>query len=781
MVPGSPTERPEAGRTSSSGQPRARRRWLSKAWTFCSGGGGKWSVACSVSFLAIVVILAMLSVLSSLGQVTTLRSRGESVEHTYQVLLSAANVQRLLNDAETGQRGFLLTGDVSYLAPYHLSLPALEAETRNLEALAAEIPDQAPRVQKIRDLIALKLRELERTVDIMRQAGPQEAVAIVAAGEGRAAMDLLRNELDAIVREEQRWLAAREARIPIADRSLRSLLITRAALLITFLVAAWLLNIAVMRRRAELARSRDLLATTLSSIGDGVIVTDPRGRVTFLNAEAERLTGWKSAEAAGRPLPEVFRIVNETTRLPVESPVDKVIRLGTVVGLANHTILIAKDGVETSIDDSAAPIRAVDCDEPMSGVVLVFRDFTQHKVMERQLLDHQKTLEIRVAERTAELESAHHRLRLADRMAAVGTLASGLAHDMKNVLLPLTLRLDAAQGSPGLTDEVRGDLAGIMALIEHLREMARNLSLFARDPEQEGTEGRSELAAWSSRVRGFIDVSVLENPRDRGRKLSIEWRIPHGLPPVRVATHRLTQAVLNLVHNSRDAILSTRPADGAEPGRIIVTAELEPSGDAVAVRVSDNGCGMDEDTQRRATELFFTTKDRDTTPGLVGSGLGLSLASAIAERCGGRLEIKSAVGAGTVVSLVLPIAPPETTALPGSAVTAATPAAALPSTGLARVDIEDVRRRAVVVGILRTLRYDIAASPIESRDPAESLWITDASAADPTRAESFLKAGPGRRVIALGGGPDWQRAGAVTLDASLPVSKLRDVLSEIKA
>ncbi len=133
------------------------------------------------------------------------------------------------------------------------------------------------------------------------------------------------------------------------------------------------------RTRAQEAEAREkqLLATTLASIGDGVIVTDPQGGVTSLNAEAERLTGWSSEEAAGHPLREIFRIINEDTRVTVENPVDKVLRLGTVVGLANHTLLIRKDGTEIPIDDSAAPIRQPG--SSLAGVVLVFRDFTEAK------------------------------------------------------------------------------------------------------------------------------------------------------------------------------------------------------------------------------------------------------------------------------------------------------------------------------------------------------------------------------------------------------------------
>jgi len=134
---------------------------------------------------------------------------------------------------------------------------------------------------------------------------------------------------------------------------------------------------AMHRANAETSRQKELLATTLASIGDGVIATDPVGRVVFLNAEAERLTGWQKAEAASQPLAQIFRIINEQTRQPAENPVEKVLRLGTVVGLANHTLLLRKDGVEIPIDDSAAPIRLPGC--PLLGTVLVFRDFSEQR------------------------------------------------------------------------------------------------------------------------------------------------------------------------------------------------------------------------------------------------------------------------------------------------------------------------------------------------------------------------------------------------------------------
>ena len=133
------------------------------------------------------------------------------------------------------------------------------------------------------------------------------------------------------------------------------------------------------RRHAEAAirEQRQLWRTTLASIGDAVIATDLERRVTFLNAVGEELTGWTAAEAQGRPLTDVFRIFNETTRQPVENPALRALKLGTIIGLANHTVLIARDGSERPIDDSAAPIR--DETGTINGAVLVFRDIAERR------------------------------------------------------------------------------------------------------------------------------------------------------------------------------------------------------------------------------------------------------------------------------------------------------------------------------------------------------------------------------------------------------------------
>jgi PAS domain S-box-containing protein len=147
------------------------------------------------------------------------------------------------------------------------------------------------------------------------------------------------------------------------------------------------------RRRAAtaIAEQGERLRTTLASIGDAVMATDPEGLITMMNGVAETLTGWKADEAAGLPLEAVFRIVNEETRRPVENPATRALREGLIVGLANHTVLIDKGGGERAIDDSAAPIR---CKEgKVVGCVLVFRDVTEQRRDEANLWRQASLLE----------------------------------------------------------------------------------------------------------------------------------------------------------------------------------------------------------------------------------------------------------------------------------------------------------------------------------------------------------------------------------------------------
>jgi len=217
------------------------------------------------------------------------------------------------------------------------------------------------------------------------------------------------------------------------------------------------------RAAAETERQRQLLSVTLASIGDAVSVTDTRGRIPFLNGEAERLTGWRGPAAVGQPLATVFRILNEQTRQPVTDPAQEVFRRGTVVGLANHTVLIAQDGREIPIDDSAAPVRQAD--GTLHGVVLVFRDVTER----RQALE---------ALHRYELLSAHSRdiilfMRRADgRLLEVNAAAASAYGYTHEELLARTIHDLRAPGTEPLTSAqmAQADTQGLLFETVHRRK-----------------------------------------------------------------------------------------------------------------------------------------------------------------------------------------------------------------------------------------------------------------------------------------------------------------------
>lgn len=163
------------------------------------------------------------------------------------------------------------------------------------------------------------------------------------------------------------------------------------------------------QRGDDLLESKNWLQTTLRSIGDAVIATDVRGYITFMNPVAEKLTGWEEKTAEGFPLESIFNIINEETRERTGNPAARVLKEGIIVGLANHTVLIAKDGTERPVDDSAAPIK--DDEGNIIGVVMVFRDVSERTEAQKALNRAYSELEVKVENRTAELVRVNKQLR----------------------------------------------------------------------------------------------------------------------------------------------------------------------------------------------------------------------------------------------------------------------------------------------------------------------------------------------------------------------------------
>jgi PAS domain S-box-containing protein len=266
-----------------------------------------------------------------------------------------------------------------------------------------------------------------------------------------------------------------------------------------------------LRRAATAATEREKLRVTLGSIGDAVAVTDAEGKVVSLNGVAQTLTGWLQEAAAGRPLEEVFVITNETTGLPVENPVARVLREGRVVGLANHTVLTARDGTRRPIDDSAAPIRAAD--GSIIGVVLVFRDVTEQRRAERELRQSE-------ARKGAILETALDCIITCDRdgnvlefnPAAERTFGycreDVVGKDMADLIVP-----------PALRERHRAGMAQVLAGGGG-RMLGRRIEMLAR--RADGTEFPVELAI--TRIPGDGPAQFTAYLRDIGDRVRAEAR-----------------------------------------------------------------------------------------------------------------------------------------------------------------------------------------------------------------------------------------------------------------
>jgi PAS domain S-box-containing protein len=315
---------------------------------------------------------------------------GEDLErgrHARDSLLSTMELISRLTDAETGQRGYLLTGADEYLIPYEKATVAIPGLLDRVTDAAGADPELLKDARLLRLYSQDKLTELADTVTIRREKGLEAVLETVRTDKGKVAMDSIRTVGTAMTDREFALLG--ERRSAVVDNAFRTFWLTVAGLA-GLLFAIVFLQRAVdrgIRARemllSDLEQAKQNLEVTLMSIGDGVIASDERGRITLMNSVAEALTGWTRQEAEGQPVDKVFHIVNEETRVVVESPVDKVLRTGVLAGLANHTVLIGRGGTEIAIDDSGAPIR--NPRNQVLGVVLVFRDIRKRREQESQI------------------------------------------------------------------------------------------------------------------------------------------------------------------------------------------------------------------------------------------------------------------------------------------------------------------------------------------------------------------------------------------------------------
>jgi PAS domain S-box-containing protein len=544
-------------------------------------------------------------------------------------------LESTVRDAETVQRLFVITGDEAYLWPFNQASDRLESEleaVQNFDWIDI-LPEE---ITSVTQLAKQRVDDLLSTVDLRRTKGFDAAIPVIRSGAGKQLMDRLRSDM---ARLREREVAALKIDEFVNDNNNR--IRTRVFVLCGILnigILAWgyrrisealkQRDLALEResqRGFELRQQKDLLNVTLSSIGDCVMVADNEGKITFINPVAEQVTGWKLAEAMTRPTSDVFRIVNEESREPVENPVARVMREGVIVGLADHTLLVQQNGSDIPIDYSAAPIR--DASGGIQGVVLAFRDYSQRKQNERELL---------VAKEAAETAN-----KAKDQFLAM------LSHELRTPLTPVLATLNLWEASEDVPQSLRADVQMLRRSIELEARIIDDLLDLTRI-----ARGLLSFSPENTDVHGVLEFLVgLSQTEFEDKELKVTLKLHAARHHVQTDAARLQQVLWNILRN---AIKFT------EQGGAIAIATSNDTRGQIVIQVTDTGIGMTPET---LSKLFVPFEQADPTRNrrYGGLGLGMAISNALVNLLDGQLDAESAgLGKGSNFKVQFPTADPAT-------------------------------------------------------------------------------------------------------------------------
>ena len=546
--------------------------------------------------IALMIAIAMLNYRNTL----LLDENAAQVSEAHEVLDLTVGVMLGLVNTETGERGFLLTSRDEFLRPYTDALPRIQ---EHLAKLKEKIKDESPqreRLDKLDQLTAIRLALLKERIDLYRRRA-RDIGALAAAMKGKEQMDAIRALVAEMVQDEYAVLEERRRQSNRAYRiAVTTGLLAAFAGLIFLTAFVTLLNRSLVERQAAMGamrKQRELFRTTLASIGDAVITTDNHGQVTFLNPVAASMTGWKDEEAKGQPLESVFHIVNEDTRLPVDNPALKALHEGKIVGLANHTLLVGRDGSERPIDDSAAPIR--DEQGTVAGVVLIFRDISDRARSEKAL-------------READ--------RLKDEYLAM------LAHELRNPLAPIRNSLHIMRQAAADADTVVQARETAERQVQHMARLLDDLLDVSRI-----SRGRIELRNQPVDLVSLVQRTIeAVGPFIKERHHHLEVSLPPGRVQIHGDPTRLEQILTNLLNN---AAKYTKPGGN-------IWLRVEQADGNIVIRVRDNGIGISPEMLPHIFDLFVQAHRReDRTQS--GVGIGLTLVRKLVQLHHGQVEASS--------------------------------------------------------------------------------------------------------------------------------------------
>ncbi|GAN46023.1 signal transduction histidine kinase/CheY-like chemotaxis protein [Methylobacterium sp. PvP062] len=636
----------------------------------------------------LLVFGVLLAILALVGIVTwerlnASREAREWSQHSYRVLGTMKDLAIALRDAETGQRGYVITGKDDYLAPYDSARDRLGVLQGELQKLTADNPAQQERLRALAPVIQHKLEELAQTVQLRRDVGVEAAGRLVNTDVGRGYMKEAETSLAAMLADEEALLARR-----LGENDARAAWVRWTTLggsllaVLALLWAARLLNQAWSRSYRTEAEQRTLalrLSTTLDSLSQGVAVFGPD----------RALTNWN----------ECFQVLLDLRRA--------MIRPGTsYAALAEHTAETGRPVLETWDQVSHGGTG------PREAVVYERSRADGHHLELRRtpMPDGGFVLTISDMTKRAQAEGV---LREAQKMQAIGQLTGGIAHDFNNLLQVILGNLEFVRAKLDGDAKLQTRIERAAWAAQRGATLTGQLLAFAR--KQPLAPAAIDLAATMPDL-----VPLLR--RTLGEHIEVRYVESAGLWPAMADPAQLESAVLNLALNARDAM----PGGGRltiELGNKVLDreyarhhAEVVP-GDYAMVAVSDTGHGMTPEVAARVFEPFFTTK-----PDGKGTGLGLAMVFGFVKQSGGHVKIYSEPGHGTTVKIYLPRAIGQLAAVGGR--TAAP--VELPRGSATILVVEDEAAvREIACAILADLGYRV----LDAADGEEALRVFGANAA----------------------------------------------------
>jgi PAS domain S-box-containing protein len=584
----------------------------------------------NIAFLTAILMLAAISFAAYMNLIA-LQENAELVKKSYTAISLLNKIEKSMVDGETGQRGYIITRNTSYLEPYFGSKSEINYLLEQYKNTQTDNPETRSSFNTLEGLIAKKFFELNYTVSLKEKNYNDSVVARINSNVGKIFMDSIRTVLKDMLNKENISLKTGEENTIASSK--KTVWSCSIGIIISFSMIVFVFSSLKrennLRRKLETEANEAKLffSTSLISIGDAVITTNKKGIITFMNKVAEDITKWPSKEAIGTTIETVFDIYREDTREIVPSPVKKALETKQIVGLNNHTILLDKNKKEIHIDDSASPI--LNENKEVIGAVLIFRDITEKRQTEIELANSYekvKALNSQMNAKIQELQNVNKDLE---------SFTYSVSHDLRAPLRSIHGFSKIVQDEYGkeLDDEGK-------RLLTIIRENAIKLGVFIDELLSFSKLGRKALSYnivdFGKLVEDAIEISGVN-----GRAKDI-FKI-NPLLPAYVDEVMLFEVWKNLISNALKF--------SSKKENPLIEIGCEPAENGIKYYIKDNGAGFNP---AYANKLFGVFQRLHSDSEFPGNGVGLALCEKIIRLHGGTISAVSVQDKETIFSFIIP-------------------------------------------------------------------------------------------------------------------------------